>query len=170
MQVVHAAVGVQGGEVARELVALNPRAAPAHPAVEHRDVQAGHGPRREPVDRGREHPPPGHAQTHAVQQLAVHVVGGGPRDCLIAGRPRLAGNDDGLAETEGGRQLERQVSLQAARAVNLDVDDAFVARPLQVAGHGRCVQTESTRDLDLALARDVKPRDQVRQDVRGRPG
>ena len=114
--------------------------------------------------------PPGQAQAHAVQQLAVHVLGGGPRDSLIAGRPLPTGNDYCLAETKRGRQLERQVSLQTARAVNLDVDDAFVARPLQVARHGRCVQAESARDLDLALARDVKPRGQVHQDVRGRPG
>src|SRR6266849_1534075 len=170
MQVVDAAVWVQGCEVPRQLVPLDARAPAADPAVKHRDVEAGHRPGRQIVDGGGEHSSPRQAEAHAIEQPAVHVVGGGPGHGPMAGRPGLAGDHYSLLETKRGRELEGQVTLKAARAVDLDVDDALVACLLQVPRHGRCVEAERARDLDLALAGHIEARGQVDEDVGGRPG
>src|SRR4029077_9938879 len=113
---------------------------------------------------------PRQSQLHAVQEEAVDVVGGGAGHRVVRGLAGSAADHDRLAEVERGGQLERQVAVEAAWSLDLDVDDALVARPLQVARDGRRVEAEGARDLHLALARDVKASRQVDEHVGRRSG
>ena len=118
----------------RQLVALDSRSAATHAAVQKRDVQLGHRADRELVDRRRQHAAPRQPEAHAVEQSAVDVVGRRLGNRVPAPWARRARDDDSLFEVERARQLERKVALQAARPLDLDVDDALVPRTLQIAG------------------------------------
>jgi hypothetical protein len=115
---------------------------------------------------GRERLTPGNADASVPPQLIADEPsghGGYGSERIVDFIAQLG--HDHAANTESSRQCESHLETGAARRYDLDLNDALVSRPFQVARNRRRVETQVAGYGDLATAVEVVTRRDIDQQV-----
>src|SRR3954453_1301176 len=121
-----------------------------------RCIDTRHRARAQVMDDVRERAAPRDPETRAARKQPFDELGCDRAEAVV-GAVRSVGRDDGAREAVMRCELETEVDVLATRRPDLDVNDAFAARTLEVPGHGRRIEAECLGDLGLTLAAQIEP-------------